>query len=45
VTRTHGESFEPSRVKMLEAFAEHCAATVVKTHHHHQTLRHVRVAA
>jgi len=45
VTRTHGESFEPSHVKMLEAFAEHCAATVVKTHHHHQMLRHVRVAA
>ena len=45
VTRTSGDSFEPSHVKMLEAFAAHCAATVVKTHHHHDMLRHVKQAA
>jgi hypothetical protein len=30
---------------MLEAFSEHCAATVLKTHHHHEMLKHVRRAA
>ena len=27
------------------SFADHCAATVVKTHHHHEMLRHVKQAA
>ena len=45
VTRVGGDTFEPSHVKMLEAFAAHCAATVVKTHHHHELLRNVKQAA
>jgi transcriptional regulator with GAF, ATPase, and Fis domain len=45
VTRTSGDPFDESHVKMLETFAEHCAATVVKTHHHHEMLRHVKQAA
>lgn len=45
VTRTSGDSFEASHVKMLETFADHCAATVVKTHHHHEMLQHVKHAA
>jgi len=45
VTRTAGEPFEAIHVKMLETFAEHCAATVVKTHHHHEMLEHVKQAA
>jgi transcriptional regulator with GAF, ATPase, and Fis domain len=45
VTRTSGDSFDETHVKMLETFADHCAATVVKTHHHHEMLRHVKQAA
>ena len=45
VTRLSGEPFDDTHVKMLETFAEHCAATVVKTHHHHEMLRHVKQAA
>ena len=45
VTRNEGEPFGPMHAKMLEAFAEHCAATIVKTHHHHEMLQHVRRAS
>jgi transcriptional regulator with GAF, ATPase, and Fis domain len=45
VTRTSGDSFDETHVKMLETFADHCAATVVKTHHHHEMLKHVKQAA
>lgn len=45
VTRMTGDSFDEDHVKMLEAFADHCAATVVKTHHHHEMLRHVKQVA
>jgi transcriptional regulator with GAF, ATPase, and Fis domain len=45
VTRTSGDSFDTTHVKMLETFADHCAATVVKTHHHHEMLQHVKQAA
>jgi signal transduction protein with GAF and PtsI domain len=45
VTRTSGDSFDATHVKMLETFADHCAATVVKTHHHHEMLKHVKQAA
>jgi len=45
VSRTTGEPFSDLHVRMLEAFAEHCAATVVKTHHHHDLLRQVQRAA
>ena len=41
VSRTSGEPFSQLHAAMLETFAEHCAATVVKTHHHHQMLQHV----
>ncbi|HEY2954831.1 MAG TPA: GAF domain-containing protein [Candidatus Eisenbacteria bacterium] len=43
VTRTTGLAFEAIHVKMLESFAEHCAATVVKTHHHHEMLEYVKI--
>jgi GAF domain-containing protein len=45
VARTSGEPFADMHVKILEAFAGHCAATVVKTNHHHELLRHVQHAA
>ena len=45
VTRTSGDPFDATHVKILETFADHCAATVVKTHHHHEMLRHVKQAA
>jgi len=45
VSRTTGEPFSDMHLQMLASFAEHCAATVLKTHHHHQMLRHVRRAA
>jgi hypothetical protein len=45
VTRTSGDPFDATHVKMLETFADHCAATVVKTHHHHEMLQHVKQAA
>jgi signal transduction protein with GAF and PtsI domain len=45
VTRTSGDSFDDTHVKMLETFADHCAVAVVKTHHHHEMLRHVKQAA
>lgn len=45
VTRSDGEPFGPMHAKMLSAFAEHCAATVVKTHHHHDMLKQMRKAA
>lgn len=45
VSRNSGEAFSMIHVKMLETFAEHCAATVVKTHHHHELLKNVKRAA
>src|SRR5262249_44151067 len=45
VTRTTGDPFDETHVKMLETFADHCGATVVKTHHHHEMLKHVKQAA
>jgi len=45
VTRTNGEPFGDLHAKILEAFADHCAASVVKTHHHHELLKHVQRAA
>ena len=45
VTRTSGDPFDITHVRMLETFADHCAATVVKTHHHHEMLQHVKPAA
>jgi transcriptional regulator with GAF, ATPase, and Fis domain len=45
VARTSGEAFGTLHAKMLETFADHCAATVVKTHHHHELLRQVTKAA
>ena len=42
VTRSDGDPFGPMHAKMLSAFAEHCAATVVKTHHHHDMLQQMR---
>lgn len=45
VSRASGEPFGEMHAKMLEAFAEHCAATVLKTHHHHELLKHVQRAA
>jgi transcriptional regulator with GAF, ATPase, and Fis domain len=45
VSRTSGEPFGEIHARMLEAFADHCAATVVKTHHHHELLAQSRSAA
>ena len=45
VSRTLGEPFGEMHARMLEAFAEHCAATVLKTHHHHELLKHMKPAA
>jgi signal transduction protein with GAF and PtsI domain len=45
VTRTTGEPFSDLHARMLASFAEHCAATVVKTNHHHDLLTSVRKAA
>ena len=45
VTRTSGEPFGDLHARMLETFADHCAATVVKTHHHHELLKQVKKAA
>jgi transcriptional regulator with GAF, ATPase, and Fis domain len=45
VTRKDGEPFGPMHAQMLTAFAEHCAATVVKTNHHHHMLAQMRKAA
>jgi transcriptional regulator with GAF, ATPase, and Fis domain len=45
VIRVSGEPFEKIHARMLETFAEHCAATVVKTEHHHELLDRMRPAA
>jgi len=45
VNRISGEPFSQTHVEILEAFAEHCAATIVKTNHHHDLLKQVRPAA
>ena len=45
VTRTSGEPFSDLHARMLATFAEHCAATVVKTNHHHELLESVRTSA
>ncbi len=45
VTRTSGDPFTEMHAAMLSSFAEHCAATVVKTNHHHELLQSVRTAA
>ena len=45
VTRTSGEPFSEMHANILASFAEHCAATVVKTHHHHELLSRVRQPA
>jgi transcriptional regulator with GAF, ATPase, and Fis domain len=42
---TGGEDFTPMHVQMLESFAEHCAATFIKTRHHQAVLAGVRKAA
>jgi transcriptional regulator with GAF, ATPase, and Fis domain len=39
------ETFTPMHMQMLESFAEHCAATFVKTTHHQTMLKGVRRAA
>jgi transcriptional regulator with GAF, ATPase, and Fis domain len=44
VTRTLGEPFAQLHAQMLEVFADHCAATVVKTQHHHEVLKQVKAA-
>jgi transcriptional regulator with GAF, ATPase, and Fis domain len=45
VTRTTGEPFTELHARMLEAFGEHAAATIVKTHHHQDLLKQMRPAA
>jgi len=46
VCRTENmEPFTSMHTQMLESFAEHCAATFVKTHHHQTLLEGVRKAA
>jgi putative methionine-R-sulfoxide reductase with GAF domain len=40
-----GEEFTPMHVHMLESFAEHCAATFIKTRHHQALLAGTRKAA
>ena len=45
VARTSGEPFSDLHARMLSSFAEHCAATVVKTNHHRELLQSVRTAA
>jgi transcriptional regulator with GAF, ATPase, and Fis domain len=46
VCRTQNmEPFTSVHTQMLESFAEHCAATFVKTHHHQTLLEGVRKAA
>ncbi len=40
-----GEDFTPVHVRMLESFAEHCAATFIKTRHHQALLAGTRRAA
>jgi GAF domain-containing protein len=46
VSRTQpSEPFTEMHLKMLESFAEHCAATFVKTTHHQTLLEGVRKAA
>lgn len=45
VTRANGEPFGDLHVRMLAAFADHFAATVVKTRHHREVLERVRRAA
>ena len=45
VTRSSGEPFSDLHASILASFAEHCAATVVKTHHHRELLESVRKAA
>jgi hypothetical protein len=46
VSRGEGiEEFDDAHVAILESFAEHCAATILKTNHHHQVLEGVRRAA
>lgn len=46
VSRTHpSEPFSDMHRQMLESFAEHCAATFVKTHHHQTLLEGVRRTA
>ena len=44
MARTGGEPFGAIHARMLETFAD-CAATVVKTEHHHQVLERVRKTA
>ena len=45
VARTGGEPFSELHLHMLEAFGEHCAATVVRTEHHQDVLRHMKKVA
>lgn len=45
VSRSTGEAFSDLHLKMLASFAEHCAASVLKTHHHHEMLKQVRRVA
>ena len=45
VIRVSGEPFEAIHARMLETFAEHCAASVVKTEHHQDLLGQIRKTA
>lgn len=45
VARTGGEPFGEVHARMLHAFGEACAATVVKTEHHQEVLRPMKQAA
>ncbi len=45
VSRNGGEDFTEMHVRMLESFAEHCAATFIKTRHHQAVLAGGRQAA
>jgi transcriptional regulator with GAF, ATPase, and Fis domain len=45
VTRATGEAFGQPHAQMLVSFAEHCAATVIKTNHHYELLESVRKTA
>lgn len=45
VARASGEPFGEEHARMLATFAEHCAATLVKTEHHREVLRQVHKAA
>jgi transcriptional regulator with GAF, ATPase, and Fis domain len=45
VARASGDPFGEIHARMLETFAEHCAATVVKTEHHQDVLEQMKRTA